>query len=131
MIHAWNIALENSREIRNKPKYIKLYNSLYHEFTENINRYRNFVSDTTDIAEEVMKYLRYGNFASEVGDLVLQALASVTKISAMIYTEDKEFRPIQSTFVKPVNCQSKGLINLLKRGQHYDVLVLGKTGEAM
>ena len=131
MIHAWNIALENSKEIQNKPKYIQLCNLIYHEFTENINRYRNFISNTTNIAEEVHKYLQYRNYASEVGDLVLQALANVTEISAMIYIADEKGRPIQSSFVKPINGQSKGLINLLKRRQHYDVIVLRTTGESL
>ena len=130
MIHAWNIALENSEEIQNKPEYMQLYISIYHEFKENINRYRSFVSDTTDIAEEVRKYLQHRNYASDIGDLVLQSLANITKISAMIYTEDGEGNLVQSSFVEPVNGQGNGLINLLKRDQHYDVIVLGKTGEA-
>ena len=129
MIHAWNIALENSREIQNKPKYKQLCSSIYHEFKENINRYRNFISNAMDFDEEVHKYLQYGNYANEVGDLVLQALANVTKTSAMIYKEDWEGSPVQSSFVKPINGQSNGSINLLKRGQHYDVIVLGTTGE--
>ena len=129
MIHAWNIALENSREIRNKPKYVQLYNSIYHEFTKNINCYRNFISNTTNIAEEVHKYLKHGNYASEVGDLVLQALANVTKVTAMIYTEDGESKLVQSSFVEPINSQCSGSINLLKTGQHYDVIVFGTTGE--
>ena len=77
MIHAWNIALENSEEIQNKPEYMQLYSSIYHEFKENINRYRSFVSDTTDIAEEVRKYLQHRNYASDIGDLVLQSLANI------------------------------------------------------
>ena len=48
----------------------------------------------------------------------------------MIYTEDGEGNLVQSSFVEPVNGQVNGLINLLKRDQHYDVIVLGKTGEA-
>ena len=109
---------------------MQLYISIYHEFKENINRYRSFVSDTTDIAEEVRKYLQHRNYASDIGDLVLQSLANITKISAMIYTEDGEGNLVQSSFVEPVNGQVNGLINLLKRDQHYDVIVLGKTGEA-
>ena len=89
MIHAWKIALQNSREIRNKPFYTQLYNSIYDEFTKNINHYINFVLDTTDIAEEVHNYLLRRDYASDIGDLVLQALANVTKTSAMIYIEDE------------------------------------------
>ena len=69
------------------------------------------------------------NYASELRDLVLQALANATEISAMIYVEDGEGSPVQFSTVKPINGQSKGLINLLKKGQHYDVIVLGTTGE--
>ena len=70
------------------------------------------------------------NYASDLGDLVLQALANATEISAMIYVvEDGKGSPVQSSIVKPINGQSKGLINLLKRGQDYDVIVLGTTGE--
>ena len=96
---------------------------------ENINRYRNFISNTMNIADEVHKYLQYGNYASEMGDLVLQALANVTEISAMIYTEDGEGTPVQYSFVEPSNGQSNGSINLLKRDQHYDVIAFGTTGE--
>ena len=130
MIHAWKIALENSREIQNKPSYEQLYNSIYDEFTQNIGCYRDFFSDIVDIEKEVLEYLEHGNYASEVGDLVFHALANATEISAMIYTEDREGRPVQSGCVKPINGQSKCLINLLKIDQHYDVIVLGKTGEA-
>ena len=129
MIHAWKIALENAREIQNKPKWTQLCSSIVYEFMENINRYRNFISNTMNIADEVHKYLQYGNYASEMGDLVLQALANVTEISGMIYTEDGEGTPVQSSFVEPSNGQSNGSINLLKRDQHYDVIAFGTTGE--
>ena len=130
MIHAWKIALQNSREILNKPFYTNLYNSIYDEFTKNITRYSNFVPDTTDFAKEVHNYLHHKDYASDIGDLVLQALANATEISAMIYTEDELGKAVQSSYIKPINGQSKGLINLLKRGQHYDVIILGCTGEA-
>ena len=130
IIHAWKIALQNSREIRNQPFYTQLYGSIYDEFTKNINRYSNFVTDITDFAKEVHNYLQHGDYASDIGDLILQALANVTEISAMIYTEDELGKSVQSSYIEPINGQSKGLINLLKRGQHYDVIVLGSTGEA-
>ena len=129
MMHAWSIALKNSREIQDKREYIHLPILIYREFTENINLYKSFVSDTTDIYEEVLKYLQDGNYASEVGDLVFQALANITEISAMIYTEDVEGSPVQYSLVKPISGQSKGLINLLKIDQHYDVIVFGRIGE--
>ena len=129
MIHAWDIALKNSRQIPNKPNYQQLCSSIHHELTKNNNRYRDFISNTTNMDEEVQKYLQHKNYASEVGDLVLPALANVTDISAIIYTEDGEGVAVQSSTVKPINCQSKGSINLLKKGQHYDVIVLGTTGE--
>ena len=127
MLHAWDIALEYSKEIQNKKNYNQLCSLLRHEFTENSEN--NFISNTTNIAEEVHKYLQDRNYASELGDLVLQALANATEISAMIYEEDGEGIPVQSSIVKPINGQSKGLIKLLKKGQHYDVIVLGMTGE--
>lgn len=130
MIHAWKIALQNTREIRTKPFYTQLYNSIFDEFTKNINRYINFVSVTTDFAEEVQNYLQRRNYASDIGDLVLQALANVTEISALIYIEDNLGRIVQSSYIEPINGQSKGLINLLKRGQHYDVIVSRNTGES-
>lgn len=130
MIHAWKIALQNTREIRTKPFYTQLYNSIFDEFTKNINRYINFVSVTTDFAEEVQNYLQRRNYASDIGDLVLQALANVTEISALIYIEDNLGRLVQSSYIEPINGQSKGLINLLKRGQHYDVIVSRNTGES-
>ena len=130
MIHAWKIALQNSREIRNKPFYTQLYNSIYDEFTKNINHYINFVLDTTDIAEEVHNYLLRRDYASDIGDLVLQALANVTKTSAMIYIEDELGKLVQSSYIEPINGQIEGSINLLKSGQHYDVIVFGITGEA-
>ena len=129
MLHAWDIALEYSKEIQNKKNYNQLCSLLRHELTENSDRYKNFISNTMNIAEEVHKYLQDRNYASELGDLVLQALANATEISAMIYEEDGEGSPVQSSIVKPINGQSKGLINLLKKGQHYDVIVLGMTGE--
>ena len=129
MLHAWNIALEYSREIQNKKNYNQLCSLIRHEFTGNSDRYKNFISNTTSIAEEVHKYLQDRNYASELGDLVLQALANATEISAMIYVEDGEGSLVQFSTVKPINGQSKGLINLLKKGQHYDVIVLGTTGE--
>ena len=130
MIHAWKIALQNTREIRTKPFYTQLYNSIFDEFTKNINRYINFVSVTTDFAEEVQNNLQRRNYASDIGDLVLQALANVTEISALIYIEDNLGRLVQSSYIEPINGQSKGLINLLKRGQHYDVIVSRNTGES-
>ena len=130
MIHAWKIALQNSRQIQNKPCFTQLHNSIYDEFLKNFNHYSNFVPDTTDLAEEVHKYLEHRNYASDTGDLVFQALANVTEISAMIYKEDEQDKPVQYSYIEPINGHSKGLINLLKRGQHYDVIVLGKTGEA-
>ena len=129
MIHAWKIALEYSREMQNKPSYEQLYNSIYYEFTKNKDFYRNFVSDIVNVEKEVLEYLQHRNFASEVGDLVLQALANVTGIYAIIYTENGEGSPAQSCLVQPTNGQRKGLINLLKRDQHYDVIILGKIGE--
>ena len=130
MLHAWSKALENSREIQNKPNYIQLRSLIHDEFTENLDSYINFISNTTNIAEELHKYLEDRNYASDLGDLVLQALANATEISAMIYVvEDGKGSPVQSSIVRPINGQSKGLINLLKRGQHYDVIVLGTTGE--
>ena len=129
MIHAWAIALENSREIQNKPKYKQLWSLIDHEFRKNNERYKNFISNTTNFAEEVYKYLQHRNYASEVGDMVLQALANVTEISAMIYTEGGEGIPVKSSIIEPISGQSNGLINLLKKGQHYDVIVWGKTGE--
>ena len=130
MIHAWKIALQNSREVQNKPFYTQLYNLIHNEFTKNIDHYSNFVLDTTDFAKEVHNYLQHGDYASDIGDLVLQALANVTEISAVIYTEDELGKPVQSSYIEPINGQSKGSISLLKRGQHYDVIVLGITGEA-
>ena len=115
MIHAWKIALQNAREIRTKPFYTQLYNSLFDEFKKNINRYSNFVSDTTDFDKEVQNYLQRRDYASDIGDLVLQALANVTEVSALIYIEDNLGRPVQSTYIEPINGQSKCLINLLKK----------------
>ena len=130
MIHAWKIALQNAREIRTKPFYTQLYNSLFDEFKKNINRYSSFVSDTTDFDKEVQNYLQRRDYASDIGDLVLQALANVTEVSALIYIEDNLGRPVQSTYIEPINGQSKCLINLLKKGQHYDVIVSRNTSES-
>ena len=130
MIHAWKKAVEKSRKIRNKLSYRELCNSIYYEFTNNTNRYRSFVPHTTNIAEEVDMYLQHRNFASDVGDLVLHALANATEISAMVYKEDRQGNLVQSSYVEPINGQSYGLINLLKSGQHYDVIILENTGKA-
>lgn len=129
MIHAWRIALENSREIRNKPTYTQLCESVRDEFMKNINHYSKFVPDTTNFTEEVLKYLEDKNYASDIGDLVLPALANVTKTFAMIYTEEEVGKTVQSSSIEPINGQSKGRINLLKRGQHYDAIVLASRGE--
>ena len=69
------------------------------------------------------------NYASDIGDLVLPALANVTKTFAMIYTEEEVGKTVQSSSIEPINGQSKGRINLLKRGQHYDAIVLASRGE--
>ena len=130
MIHAWKKAVEKSRKIRSKLSYRELCNSIYYEFTNNTNRYRSFVPHTTNIAEEVDMYLQHRNFASDVGDLVLHALANATEISAMVYKEHRRGNLVQSSYVEPINGQSYGLINLLKSGQHYDVIILENTGKA-
>lgn len=75
-------------------------------------------------------FLQHRNFASDVGDLVLHALANATEISAMVYKEDRGGNLVQSSYVEPINGQSSGLINLLKSGQHYDVIILENTGKA-
>ena len=128
MIHAWNIGLAKSRgtsELDHK----QLCELIHQEFAENINYYRNFVQDTTEIEKEVQKYLQDKNYASEVGDMVLNALANATETSATIFQEDGERTLVQSSYVKPHSGQSKDEINLLKTGQHYDVIVFGKAGE--
>ena len=102
---------------------------IYQEFTENINHYRSFVQDTTDIEKEVQKYLQDKDYASNVGDMVLNALANATETSATLFTKDGERTLVQSSYVEPYSGQSENLINLLKSGQHYDVIVLGKPGE--
>lgn len=130
MIHAWKTALEKSKKIQKKPFYRELCNSIYYELTNNINRYSSFVPHTTNIAQEVDMFLQHRNFASDVGDLVLHALANATEISAMVYKEDRGGNLVQSSYVEPINGQSSGLINLLKSGQHYDVIILENTGKA-
>ena len=61
--------------------------------------------------------------------MVLNALANATETSATIFTEDGEHTLVQSSYVEPYSGQSKDLINLLKAGQHYDVIFFGKGGE--
>ena len=53
------------------PDYKQLCKLIYEEFTKNINWYRSFASDTTDIIKEIQNYLEYKYYASDVGDLVL------------------------------------------------------------
>lgn len=122
------MALERSTGT-SKPDYKQLCKLIYQEFTKNINWYMNFVCDATDIGTEVQKYLQDKNYACEVGDLALYALANVTETSAMIFTEDGERKPVLSSYIEPSSGQSNDLIKLLKSGQHYDVIVFEDTGE--
>ena len=129
IIHAWNIALAKSRgtsELDHK----QLCELIYQEFTKSISYYRNFVPDTTDIEKELQKYLESNDYASDVGDMVLNALANATETSATIFIEDGECALVQFSHVEPYISQSKDIINLLKSGQHYDVIVFGKAGES-
>ena len=128
MMHAWNIALAKSRGT-SKLDHKQLCQLIHQEFTKNISYYRNFTQDTTDIEKEVQKYLQYKNYASVVGDMVLNALANATETSATIFTEDEKCTLVQSSYVKPYSGQIKDLINLLKSGQHYDVIVFGNAGQ--
>ena len=128
MIHAWNMALERSQGT-NQPDYKHLCNLISQEFKKNINWYRKFVSDTTDIAKELQKYLQDKHYASDVGDLVLYALANSTETSAMIFKEDGERKAVLCSSVEPSSGQSNNLIKLLKSGQHYDVIVFENSGK--
>ena len=69
--------------------------------------------------------MEYKNYASDVGDLVLYALANSTETSAMIFTEDAERKPVLSSYVEPSTGESRNIIKLLKSDQHYNVIVFG------
>ena len=128
MIHAWEIALNGLRQKQNKLDYEQLRELILQEFMVNSNYYSCFVPYTADIYKEVHDYLQYKCYASDVGDLVLYALSNATGASAMIYVEDKDGELVPSTCIKARNNPSNESINLLKSNQHYDVIVLEKTG---
>ena len=129
MIHAWEIALNELRHKQSKLDYEQLRQLILQEFMVNRKHYSCFVPDTADISKEVQEYLQDKSYASDVGDLVLYALANATGTSAMIYVEDGDGELVQVTCIKARNNQSNESINLLKSNQHYDVIVLEETGK--
>ena len=71
------------------------------------------------------------NYASDVRNLVLYALANSTETSAMIFTEDAERKPVLSSYVEPSTGESRNITKLLKSDQHYNVIVFGNTGNRL
>ena len=128
IIHAWEIGLRESITTESSPSFNHLCKSITEELTiKNFDYYNEFVPDTTNIAQDLKKYLHDGDYASPVEHLVPYALANITETYAMIYIKIEEGEFSYFDRIEP-HKKNKG-ISLLKSGKHYDLMIWEKTGE--
>ena len=96
---------------------------------KNFDYYNEFVPDTTNIAQDLKKYLHDGDYASPVEHLVPYALANITETYAMIYIKIEEGEFSYFDRIEPHSGKKNKGISLLKSGKHYDLMIWEKTGE--
>ena len=109
------------------PDYKQLCKLIYEEFTKNINWYRSFASDTTDVIKDIQNYLEDKHYASDVGDLVLYALETPQKHLPWFL---QKIQNVNLSYPVTSN-ESRNITKLLKSDQHYNVIVFGNTGNRL
>lgn len=130
IIHAWEIGLRESITTESSPSFNHLCKSITEELTiKNFDYYNEFVPDTTNIAQDLKKYLHDGDYASPVEHLVPYALANITETYAMIYIKIEEGEFSYFDRIEPHSGKKNKGISLLKSGKHYDLMIWEKTGE--
>lgn len=130
IIRAWEIGLRESITTESSPSFNHLCKSITEELTiKNFDYYNEFVPDTTNIAQDLKKYLHDGDYASPVEHLVPYALANITETYAMIYIKIEEGEFSYFDRIEPHSGKKNKGISLLKSGKHYDLMIWEKTGE--
>lgn len=130
IIHAWEIGLRESITTESSPSFNHLCKSITEELTiKNFDYYNEFVPDTTNIAQDLKKYLHDGDYASPVEHLVPYALANITETYAMIYIKIEEGEFSYFDRIEPHSGKKNKGISLLKSGKHYDLMIWEKTVE--
>ena len=130
IINAWEIGLRESITTESSPSFNHLCKSITEELTiKNFDYYNEFVPDTTNIAQDLKKYLHDGDYASPVEHLVPYALANITETYAMIYIKIEEGEFSYFDRIEPHSGKKNKGISLLKSGKHYDLMIWEKTGE--
>ena len=111
-----------------KPSYLALLDMTRMEFMTNRDNYTEYFYDGADITTEVEKFIKEKSYCRQIGDMMCNALANATLVSAIIWVKEDDGSLIQSAFVTPTRGLSlNGVIHILKDGQHFEPIVGSST----
>ena len=128
LIHAWEIGLKNSSSSKHKLTYEFLCQLIEFELLSHYQDYSNFMYDSSDFHQQVQMYVKEKHYSNQIGDIVINALATVTSTSVFIYEREESGHLIQKHYQKPMRGAAvNGYIRLLKTGEHYEPIVNKET----
>ena len=90
---------------------------------KNLEKYCEFLV-IENVNAAVAKYLNEKSYSQEIGNIIINALSNATSTAAFIYTKSKSNEFLQTIFIEPRIEVINGEIHLLKRAEHYELIVV-------
>ena len=88
--------------------------------------YQDFIynQNKTDFLREVTKYLKENSYSRHIGDMVINALSTITSTNAFMYTRELPGQLVQTLYITPMRGKAtNGYIQLLISAEHCEPIV--------
>lgn len=120
MLHAFSLGLRE-KDDHSDYSVTALSTQIREEILGNIEFYSQFVGDKDRLVSDLDSYINDNKYDSEVVDLMLHALATVTNTSVSVLGVHEG--QVQTLIIDPRGGGSKRTIFICKIGMHYDAIL--------
>ena len=131
LMYAWEIGLKASTHSKLKPNYEFLCQLIEFELLSHHEEYSNFLFDVSDFEQQVQDYVKEKRYSSQIGDIIINVLATVTSMAVFLYERDESGHLVQKHYQKPMRGEAvNGHVRILKTGEHYEPIVNDENSTA-